>query len=435
MRHNSRYHLLLYCCLLVAYFPLIVSGQSCLSAGKVFSTQAAIDNFSSDFPSCKTILGTVTIEEASPGEIKDLHGLSSLVSIGGAFIISQNNSLSNLEGLDELRSIGGRLTISSNPQLVNLKGLEQLDTLGASLRIANNDALSALTTLPGLKHLFQDLSIDNNRSLNNLIGLDSLRQIEGQLNIFSNAKMTSLTGLSHLQAVGQIFQIYDNPLLQSLMDLGRLKTIGGDFILDENQRLSTLQGLEALESVGGFLQIVNHPILGTLIGLRELRQVGGLLQVYNNPVLSSLSGLDSIDHTSINSLALLSNRSLAECSIKSICDYLADSDQIYAIKGNDASCNTRAQILAACDRQGQNSQPNQPSDILLFPNPTKGNVHIKGRNIEGARVVLFDTAGRKISTRLVTQQAFSIEELAVGYYRLRIFHGDRVFNKSLMKID
>ncbi len=413
----------------------VLKAQTCLPAGITFSSQAAIDAFPVDFPACTTIAGTLTIQEASPGAIENLAGLSSIVSIGEALVINQNTALTSLEGLANLRTIGGRLTISSNPNLENLKGLEQLDTIGSSLRIANNNDLSALTSFPNLHYLLQDLNIENNRSLNNLKGLDSLRQIDGQVNIVANSRMTSLDGLSQLQVVGGIFQIYNNPVLQSLTGLSALKSVGDDFILDENQRLPTLQGLEALESVGGFLQIVNHRILNNLMGLRELRQISGLLQVYNNPVLSSLSGLDSIDHTSINSLALLTNRNLAECSIKSVCDYLADEDKIYAIKGNDASCNTREQILTACDRQGQNSQPGRSTDILLFPNPTKGNVSIKGRNIEGAKVVVFDTAGRKISTRLVTQQALDIGELAVGYYRLRIFHGDRVFNKSLMKID
>lgn len=427
--------LLFICCLAGTYFPVGVSGQSCLSGGMTFSTQEAIDNFSANFPDCNTIAGTVTIEESSPGAIENLAGLSAIISIGEALVINQNTALSSLEGLNKLTTVGGRLTISNNPLLENLQGLEALDSIVSSFRISNNAALSSLTGLGEVSYLFQDLNIENNKSLNHLRGLDSLRHIEGQVNISSNSRLTSLDGLDQLQGVSHTFQLYNNPLLQSLSALAALQSVGGDFIIDENQRLPTLQGLEGLESVGGFLQIVNQPILNNLIGLRELKQVGGLLQVFNNKLLSSLSGLDSIDHESFNSLALISNPNLTECSVKSICDYLAETDPIHSISGNRSGCLTTAQILAACKRQGQNSQPGQSSDILLFPNPTKGNVFIKGRTIEGAQVVLYDTAGRKISTRTVAEQTFNIEALAVGFYRLRIFAGDRVFNKSLIKID
>lgn len=435
IRDHLKECMLFICCLTVAYFPLGLLGQTCLSGGITFSTQEAIDNFSANFPDCNTIVGTVTIEEASSGAIENLAGLSAIISIGEALVINQNTALSSLEGLNNLTTVGGRLTISNNAILENLQGLEALDTIVSSLRISNNTALSALTGLRDLHYLFQDLSIENNKSLNNLKGLDSLRHIDGQVNISSNPRLTSLDGLDQLQSVGNIFQLYNNPLLQSLNALAALQSVGSDFIIDENQRLPTLQGLEALESVGGFLQIVNQPILNNLSGLRELKQVGGLLQVFNNKLLSSLSGLDSIDHKSFNSLALISNPNLTECSVKSICNYLGETSPVHSISGNRSGCLTTAQILAACKRQGQNSQPGQPSDILLFPNPTKGKVFIKGRTIGGAQVVLYDTAGRKISTRIVAEQTFNIEELAVGYYRLRIFAGDRVFNKSLIKLD
>lgn len=420
---------------MVAYFPLGLVGQTCLSAGITFRTQEAIDNFSANFPDCTTIAGTVTIEETSPGAIENLAGLSTIVSIGEALVINQNTALNSLEGLNNLAIIGGRLTISNNLLLENLQGLEALDTIVSSLRISNNAALSTLTGLGDLHALFQDLSIENNRALNNLRGLDSLRHVEGQVNISSNPRLTSLDGLEQLQSVKEIFQLYNNPLLQSLSALAALQSVGDDFIIDENQRLPTLQGLEGLTSVGGFLQIVNQPILNNLIGLRELKEVGGLLQVFNNKLLSSLSGLDSIDHKSFNSLALISNPNLTECSVKSVCNYLAEMDPVHSISGNRNGCLTTAQILAACKRQGQNSQPGQSSDILLFPNPTKGKVFIRGRTIDGAQVVLYDTAGRKISTRVVEDQTFSIDAVAVGFYRLRIFDGDRVFNKSLIKID
>ncbi len=422
-------------CLTVVYFPVGLLGQSCLPEGITFRTQGAIDNFAVNFPDCSTIAGELTIEEASPGAIENLQGLSAITSIGEALVINQNTALGSLEGLNNLTAVGGRFTISNNPLLADLKGLEALDTIASSLRISNNAALSTLTGLGDLHYLFQDISIENNKSLNNLRGLDSLRQIDGQVNISSNPRLTSLDGLEQLQSVNDIFQLYNNPLLQSLSALAALQSVSGDFIIDENQRLPTLQGLEGLVSVGGFLQIVNQPILNNLIGLRELKEVGGLLQVFNNQLLSSLAGLDSIDHKSFNSLALISNPNLTECSVKSICNYLSETDPVHSISGNRSGCLTTAQILAACKRQGQNSQPGQSNDILLFPNPTKGKVFIKGRMIDGAQVVLFDTAGRKISTRTVEGQTFNIEALAVGFYRLRIFAGDRVFNKSLIKMD
>ena len=80
-----------------------VSSQPCLPEGIMFTTQAQIDNFQTNYPDCSVIEGWVTIFDGHSGDnITNLTGLNVLTSIGGDFIIEANDSLNNLTGLGGL---------------------------------------------------------------------------------------------------------------------------------------------------------------------------------------------------------------------------------------------------------------------------------------------------------------------------------------------
>ncbi|MBX2871828.1 MAG: hypothetical protein KTR30_07010 [Saprospiraceae bacterium] len=417
---------------MAAYFPAWglcapLKAQPCLPAGITFSSQAAIDNFANNYPGCTMILGTVLIEESVVGDINNLHGLSPLVGIGRNLAISGTYSLESLAGLDNLLEVGESLSIAGNRSLENVEALGQLSLVGQSLRLSSNGALKDLKGFQSIKHVSQDLSITSNLALRNLSGLDSLQNIGGQLSLLSNPVLTNLVGLSSLTSIGNVLEIFDNPLLQSLSACGQLRTVGGDLIIDRNPSLLNLRGLEGLQEVGNFLQIVNNASLNNINGLLGVTQIGDLLQVYNNPSLTSLTGLDSIDHQSIKHLALLSSPNLNLCSVKSLCDYLKDPDNGAAIDGNLAGCNSRQEILASCAGNGLNSRPGQTKGILLFPNPTTGLVKIKGRAMNGAQVMVIDSAGRILYRTEVEEDSFQLQQIAAGFFTVRIWNDQHSF--------
>jgi len=432
-------YVFVFCCL-AAFLPesglcQVLKAQTCLPDGIRFSSQAALDAFSTDYPGCTMILGSVLIEESVTGDIKNLNGLSTVNRVGRNLEISDNYSLESLTGLDNLLEIGEVLSIAGNQSLLNLEALGQLSQVGQSLRVGSNKALKNLKGLHSIRRISQDLSISDNLTLRNLVGLDSLVRIDGQLSVLSNPSLTNLVGLSSLTSIEGVFEIFDNPLLQSLSALGQLHRVGGDLIIDGNPSLLNLRGLEGVQEVGTFLQIVNNASLSSLNGLLGLRQIGGLLQVYNNMALTNLAGLDSIDYQSIKHLALLSSVNLTNCSVKSICDYLKDPANPASINGNESRCNARQQILAACEGEGINSRPGQNTDILLFPNPSKSLVQIKGRPMSGSNVRVIDTAGRVVLHTFVVNESFQLKDLSAGFYTIHIWDDKRFFYKSILKLD
>lgn len=409
--------------------------QICPDDDLLFRSQADIDEFAASYPQCVEIPNNLIIEEEVVGSIQSLAGLAQITAIGQSLEIRNNRALTQLSGLEQLSAIGGNLLLLNNNSLQSLEGLSALERINGSFRIANDAELRELNGLQQLDTIGQDFSLVSNSSLVKLSGLDSLAWIGGQFSILSNPALTSLNGLGQLQEVGEVLQIYDNPMLQSLQALEALQAVGSDLIIDQNIQLSGLNGLSTLTSVGGFLQIVNNQQLTNITALGNLREINGLLQVYNNPILSNLTGIDSIHWQSIQDLALLSNASLSICDVKSICQYLEIPSASYAIAENLSGCSTRAQILASCDGDGLNSRPGQTNGILLFPNPTAGLVKIKGRAMNGARVVVIDSSGKTIYQTEVEEDSFQLQFIPAGFYTIRIWNERYSFYESLIKLD
>ena len=89
----------------IFFLQSISWAQSCLPEGIVFSNQASINNFQSNYPGCIEIEGDVTISGIN---ITNLNGLDILTSIGGSLKITHNDPLTSLIGLNNLTNIGGK---------------------------------------------------------------------------------------------------------------------------------------------------------------------------------------------------------------------------------------------------------------------------------------------------------------------------------------
>jgi hypothetical protein len=272
-----------------------------------FTSQAQIDAFPTNYPSCTNMPYTIDISGA---DITNLAGLSQLTSLTNNLRIHGNTVLTNLSGLDNINSAIGGLDIYDNPALASLTALGGITSTGGSLRLENNPLLTSLT------------------------GLGGITSIGGGLNISLNPLLTNLTGLDNVASVGAGFGIASNAALASFTGLGGLHTIGITF------------------------NITSNPSLTSITALSGLTSIGGPLTVSNNASLTSLSGLDNIASTSITLVNLLTNASLSYCGVTSICNYLSIPANPANIFDNVAGCNSRTQVEAACSPM--------PIELLAF---------------------------------------------------------------------
>src|SRR5690606_9327446 len=127
------------------FFTLGLKAQ-CPAGSVALYSQAAVNNFATNYPNCTEVSGNLTILGAN---ITDLTPLSNLTSVGGYLFIS-NSNLNNLDGLSNLTSVGGYLRINANSNLTNLDGLSNLTSVGGYLFIDFNFNLDNLDGLSNL---------------------------------------------------------------------------------------------------------------------------------------------------------------------------------------------------------------------------------------------------------------------------------------------
>lgn len=193
--------------LLLFIFHINAYGQTCLPGGITFTTQQQIDDFVTDYPGCTEILGSLNIQEATPGEIINLNGLSPITSIGISLGVSNNSDLSSLGGLSGLSSVGLHLNITNNDDLTNLQGLDNLSSVNGKLNISFNDNINSIAELSSLLSINGFLSIRLNPLLNSLVGLDNIdpltiNQVAGaDIIISGNSQLTTCDVLSVCDAL------------------------------------------------------------------------------------------------------------------------------------------------------------------------------------------------------------------------------------------
>lgn len=245
----------LYFFLLMLLALISAKAQSCLPEGITFSTQAQIDNFQLNFPSCSEIEGTVTI---SGSDITNLNGLTVVTSIGGGLYIYFNDILTSLTGLGNVISIGENLLISSNNVLASLMGLANLTSIEGNIEIWGDNP--ALTNLKGLEHITSIggyLGVWANSAFSSFEGLENLTSIGGSLFIESNNGLTSLTELNNVTFIGGSLNINYNNALTNLTGLDNINAGSIDnLMISENHSLSTCE----VQSVCDYLASPNGTI-------------------------------------------------------------------------------------------------------------------------------------------------------------------------------
>ncbi|MCB9081807.1 MAG: T9SS type A sorting domain-containing protein [Lewinellaceae bacterium] len=367
-------------------------GHAQCSGDLILFSQADVDNFETNYPSCPQFSGSITVLGAG---ITNLNGLSGLTKVGSLNFLFANG-LTSLAGLNNLDTIVGALSLFNNGGLTSLGGLEDLDYIGGSLSILGNTSLSSLSGLSGLNTVVGTIGVNDNDLLSDLSGLGSLSTVLGGLTIRGNAGMTSLSGLNSLTTLAGTLSIDDcasltslaglggvtmingsvaiqnNAALSSLSGLGGLSSISGGLVINNNGTLPNLQGLGSLTTLNGGLSVSNNGSLTSLTGLSSLNTILGGLNIASNPQLASLSvlssltsiqgplgiqgnsgltslnGLQNIAAGSIADLVITNSGALSVCNLPNICAYLATPGNPATVDGNAGACATLATLQAAC---------------------------------------------------------------------------------------
>ncbi len=384
--------------------------SSCLPEGIFFTTQAQIDSFQTNYPGCIEIEGSVTIVG---DDIENLHGLSSLTSIGGTLEIGNddegNPNLVNLSGLDSLKTIGNQLYVVSNESLNNLNGLNNLTHL-IGMEICNNPSLKNIIALSKLTFLGPS-HIINNDSLTNLCGFEGLDTISGELHIRDNDALLSLSGLENLTL------------------MAAMGPWGSSLVISSNDALVNLTGLNKLIHF-------ENGISGWESGIF----------IYDNDALLSLEGLESIE--TVQNFSIRDNPSLSVCNTQSFCDYLAIPNGWVIIENNAPGCNSQDEVEDACDTTSVSEFVLQ--DILtIYPNPCSSAVRLRYLIHDpstslgtGSRYLICDLYridGRMIQRIMEGKQLsgeheieIDVSDLQGGVYFLRVQDNQRIVTKKLI---
>src|SRR5690606_25829785 len=263
-----------------------------------------------------------------------ISGFDNLVSVGGWFSISGNDSLSNLSEFISLKEVGlsisteGNFIIEDNDALLIIKGFNTLETIGWDLSIGSN----SLTTIQGFSNLKKVTRFFN---------------ISGYL-AASSPNLVSIPLFDTLEIIGGGFNMVNSGLTQ-LSGFNNIQVIGGGFTITSNDNLVSINGFTNLDHIYGGVEIVTNNSLESIIGFNQLATVG-YFQINLNPSLTSLAGLESLikvaDISFINdySFFITDNISLTDCS--AICNLLSNNGitGLIEIVGNPPSCSSQSEI-------------------------------------------------------------------------------------------
>ncbi|MFC2102463.1 T9SS type A sorting domain-containing protein [Bacteroidota bacterium] len=427
-----------------------------------FTSQEQIDDFSTNYPNCTEIDGSIEIvgdditnlyglnqiisitKNLSIHDCKDLEnlvGLENLVNIGMNLLLYRNDSLFDLTGLDNLGSyfsggiwieenpslidisnlntittIEGDLVITDNQSLPNLAGLDYVVHIGGRLDIYRNESLSSLNGLGNLFSVGDRLAISGNISLNDISSLEELNTVDGDFGIWENNNLVSLYGLNSLSSVTGNFAVQSNDALINFGDMPSFSSIGGNFEIYNNNSLLNFNGLNFLTSIGVHFIVSENQSLVNFVGLENLTLIGEDLSIYGNTSLNSLTGLEK---SSFNSLSIWYNPLLTECDILSVCKFLDNQTGYTQIQNNGPNCNSPAEVQLICESSSI-SDYNALNLISIYPNPASNNITIETPT-KGSLSIL-NINGQVLLQQEVTEPSTTIDvsTLLDGIYTLRL---------------
>lgn len=466
----------------------------CLPFGDyLFTSQAQIDNFKTNYDNCTAIKGNLSIR----GEgITNLNGLSEIEDIEGNLSIyadtSQNSTLSILTGFNNITNVGGDLTVWGQDVLINFMGLENLSTIGGYLRIYSNDKLNDFSGLVNLNSVGSYLSISSNSSLTSLSGLENLNTLGGSLSINDNNVLGSLAGIENIAAATiASLGITNNPSLsycnaQSICDylvspngysfiyfndqgcrsIQEVKdSCGIVFCLPEGITFTTQSEIESFQANYSDCDVVEGTVvisgnsINDLSFLNSLTSINGDLEIYGNDQLVNLSGLENITSvngslvigkndrggnsslTSLNGLENLriiggdlrinNNNNLSNCDIKSVCDYIYHPNGVVEISNNASGCSSVTEVLAICSTWVPHIEHNP--QFSIFPNPAKKAISISSKDdLSIDQITIYNHFGQIILQKKGIHNNIDISTLDRGLYVIVITSKQLLIREKLI---
>jgi hypothetical protein len=206
--------------------------------------------------------------------------------------------------------------------------------------------------------------------------------------------------------------------------------IEGDVTISGNL-IDDLSGLNTISSIGGNLIISDNTNLTSLAGLENLSSIGEALIISNNDGLISLSGIDNINSFTINDLTIINNSSLSTCEVKSICNYLANSQSNITIHDNAFGCNNKEEVISACGNKVGDNYIN--SVFRIYPNPANKTISISVSSVaEIDEINVYNQMGESLLHYSDVSEDVDISELENGIYILEIISEGQKVRKKLI---
>ncbi len=289
----------------------------------LLTTQAQIDNFSANYPTCTNPKYLIIDGAGASPAITNLNGLSSLTAIQNKLVI-KNTSITTLSAINNITSIADTLQIDNNPNLATL-GLTNLTSFGTLIlnklpaltsvagfstnlnKIGSiNIDSTGITTLAGFSNIdslitpFETFSITYT-PITTLSTWTDLKQVNGYMWLENLNALTSI-GISNLQQCWGF--LYSN--LPALNNLGNIsyhltdQNTGTFWFI--NTGLTTLAGMDSIKAASNFYVSGNNN-LTTIQGLQNIAGNVGGISIYGNPLLTSIAPLSNI--TSANNDATI----------------------------------------------------------------------------------------------------------------------------------
>lgn len=268
-------------------------------------SQAEVDSFPKRYPNCTSIPGEVEII----GDVSNLVGLSSIISIGGSLDIRDADNLTSLSGLDNLsqvkyiaiRESDNIADVSALNNLSSFKGITIQNTKAAIppsfenisssvdfIRIIDNAQLQQVNMPPNV-HISSYVQIYRNAILQTISGFEGFVGGGGgsdDLDIRENDELLSIKGFGNLMTVRN-FGIKQCTKLNSIPSFQNLKTIRNWLVIEKNSKLESIDGFNALEQASSITFQENG--LREIHGFNNLEKVEYSLNVFFEENLESIS--------------------------------------------------------------------------------------------------------------------------------------------------
>jgi len=308
--------------LVIGLIPILGFSQ-CPTTAITLSSQADVDGFTTNYPSCTDLDYQLTI---SGSDIIDLTPLSGITSVYSLYI-NDNPMLPNLNGLESI---------------IHIDGYDQGSFY--ALLIINNLILTDISALSNMSNsgVMEGLSIQNNPLLNSLNGLQGFNNVITLINFINNNSLTNFEGLNNITGVD-------------------------DLNIDNNDNIVNLNGLQNLTSSGSFY-ITNNNSLLNFAGLDNYINCSTSFVVSNNLVLNDISMMNNI--TIGEWISLNNNANLTVCDVNYVCDFISiwpTNEFLYFldIYDNDSGCDSIAQVSQACGLIPFNDECTDAIDLTI----------------------------------------------------------------------